>query len=76
MSIWEDFSVDFVVGLSKTETGFDVVMVVLDIFTKIAHFQACKKTNDVVNIATLFFREVVRLHKILKTFVMIGMLSS
>ena len=27
-----------------------------------AHFSACKKTNDATNITNLFFSEIVRLH--------------
>lgn len=55
-NIWEDLSIDFIFGLSKTPRHFDSVIVIVDSFSKMAKFVPCKKTTDSLNVALLFLR--------------------
>jgi len=61
---WVDVSMDFILGLPNIQRNKDLIFVVVDRFSKMAHFIACNKTNDVPNIGELYSKEVMRLHGI------------
>ena len=58
---WEDISMDFIIGLPKSE-GKSVIMVVVDRLTKYAHFCTLSHPFKAGTVATAFMETIQKLH--------------
>jgi hypothetical protein len=58
---WEENSYDFIIKLPKSK-GNDSILVVVDRFSKMAHFIPYKDASTAEEVAQLFLQHVWRLH--------------
>ena len=61
-SRWEYISLDWITHLPRTKSGYDAILVVVDSFSKRAHFIKAKTTDSSKDFATRFFHEVYKHH--------------
>ncbi|GMJ03267.1 hypothetical protein HRI_003995900 [Hibiscus trionum] len=66
---WENITMDFVSGLPLTPTKKNSVWVIVDRFTKCAHFLAVNTIYTLDRLADLYIGESVRLHGVPKSIV-------
>ncbi|WVZ93598.1 hypothetical protein U9M48_039566 [Paspalum notatum var. saurae] len=64
---WKDIHMDFIVGLPHTQKGYDSIWVVIDRFTKSAHFIPFKTTYRAKQYAELYIFRIVSLHGVPQT---------
>nr|GEX31103.1 peroxidase 64 [Tanacetum cinerariifolium] len=66
--VWDEVTMDFIDGLPKSE-GFTVILVVVDLLSKYAHFVPLRHPYTASTVAAIFMREVIRLHGVPKAMV-------
>ena len=59
---WDRIAMDVVVGLPRTQKGYDSIWVIVDRLTKSAHFLPVKNTYSEAQYAQLYIRHIMSLH--------------
>nr|GEX17728.1 putative reverse transcriptase domain-containing protein [Tanacetum cinerariifolium] len=59
---WERITMDFMSGLPRTPSGYDIIRVIVDRLTKSAHFLPMKKTDSMEKLTRLYLKEIVCRH--------------
>jgi hypothetical protein len=63
---WEEIEMDFIVGLPRTQAGYDSIWVIMDSLTKVAHFIPVKTTYSGAKLTKLYMSWIVCLHRVPK----------
>jgi hypothetical protein len=67
---WEEIGMDFIVGLPRTQAGYDSIWVIVDRLIKAAHFIPVKTTYSGAKLAELYISRIVCLHGVPKKIVL------
>nr|GEZ34587.1 putative reverse transcriptase domain-containing protein [Tanacetum cinerariifolium] len=59
---WERITMDFIIGLPRTPSGYDSIWIIVDRLTKSAYFLPVKTTNSMEKLTQLYLKEVVCRH--------------
>jgi transposase InsO family protein len=60
---------NFIIGLPRTQSGYDSIWVIVDRLTKVAHFIPIKTTYSGLQLAELYMSRIVCLHGVPKKIV-------
>jgi hypothetical protein len=66
---WEKIAMVFIVGLPRTQSGYDSIWVIMDRQTKVAHFIPVKTTYSGPQLAELYMSRIVYVHGVPKKLV-------
>jgi hypothetical protein len=66
---WEEIAMDFIVGLPRTQSGYDSIWVVVDRLAKVAHFISIKTTYSGPQLAKLYMLSIFCLYAVPKKIV-------
>jgi hypothetical protein len=69
---WEEISMDFIVGLPTTQSGYDSIWVIIDRFSKVAHFIPVKTTYKGAKLVELYIVRIMCLHRVPKKIISYG----
>jgi hypothetical protein len=69
---WEEIGMDFIVGLLKTQSSYDSILVIVDHLSKVAYFIPVKTTYKGSKLVELYIARIVCLHGIPKKIVSDG----
>ena len=66
---WDEIDMDFIVGLPNTSHHHDLIWVIVDRLTKVAHFLPVHTTDKAQKYAELYIDRIVCLHGLPRTIV-------
>jgi hypothetical protein len=66
---WEEVGMDFIVGLPRTQKGYDSIWVIVDRLTKVTRFLPVRTTYSNARLAELYMERIVSLYEVPKKIV-------
>jgi hypothetical protein len=69
---WKEIAMDFIVGLPRSQSGYDSIWVIVDQLTKVAHFIPVKTTYSGPQLVESYMSRIVCLYGVPKKIVSDG----
>jgi transposase InsO family protein len=66
---WEQIRIDLIVGLARTQAGYDSICVIVDRLLKVSHFIPLKTTYSGAKLVELYMSRIMCLHGVPKKIV-------